>query len=564
MSFSYSYTTDIWPALITFAIVAYLGVYGWHRRHIPPAKPFAIACLLAGFWILGVILELSAVDFSTKVFWVKFQAIWQLPVVAFIACFILQYAGLGQWLNRRTYALLFILPLLSVLLIVTNDLHHLIWTGFHMNRYVVVSPGRLYWFFNSYIYILGLVNLAVLIWLAIYSPSHRLPVAIIVFCQIFARIVYATDKLDIGLIGPGESVFLTIGVMAVAYAVVLLRFHAIEPITSARKAALQQMHEGFIVLDLHDRVADANPMSAKMLGLPESCMLNKRLEDMLPIDTDYLKQIENNGTVQTDVTMEKENSSQQYKLNLTALRGGHGEIIGKLILLHNVTEQIRSQTRILKQQSVVTTLQERERLARELHDGIAQTLGFVVMQTQSVMKWLHDGNIEKAESLLERLLEVTKDAHANLRESILSLKTEKDQQWSLLPALKEYIDKFQANYGIRTELSLFAGIDENTFDPKASVQLLRAIQEALTNAGKYSRANTMRVCIERDGSMAKISIIDDGQGFDTSQLKRGDDSPHFGLVFMRERMMQIGGSLKIESTPGHGTTLMLDVPIVKQ
>lgn len=562
MSWSYSYSADIWPALITFALVIYLGSYSWRRRHIPAAKPFAIACMLGGFWILGVILELSAVDFSTKAFWVKFQAIWELPVAAAIACFILQYAGLGRWLNRRNCALLFIVPLLSVLFMVTNELHHLIWTGFRMNRYVVASPGRLYWFFNSYIYLLGLVNLVVLVRLAICSPEHRLPVAIIVSCQVFVRIVYAIDKLDTGLIGPGESILLTIGVMAVAYAVALLRFHAIDPVAAARKTALQQMREGFIVLDLQGRISDVNPMAAEMLGIPEIALRNRLIEEVIPIDAGDSGQLENKEIGQTDIIMGKEDSARQYKLSLTALRGRDGEAVGQLLLLHDVTERTRAQTRLLEQQSIVATLRERDRLARELHDGIGQVLGYVGVQTQTALKYLHDGNDEKAGSLLRRLVEVTKDAHADVRESIHGLKTYSDPEWSFIPTLKKYIDRFQANYGIRIELSVSAGMEEETFDPGAGVQLLRVIQEALTNARKHSGTHTLRVSVELDGSKAQIIISDDGHGFDVRQLKRGDGD-HFGLVFMQERMEQIGGSLNVDSIPEGGTVLKLDVPIGK-
>ncbi len=560
MNWSYTYSSDIWPALITLALTIYLGSYSWSRRHIPAAKLFTIACLLAGIWTLGVILELLAVNFSTKVFWVKFQAIWELPAGAVIACFIFQYAGLGRWLNFRNYALLLIVPLLSVLFIVTNDLHHLIWTGFQMNRYVVASPGRLYWFFKSYIYLLGLVNLVVLVRLAICSPGQRLPVAIIVSGQIIGRIVYAIDKLDTDLIGPGESVLFTIGVVAVAYAVVLLRFHAIDPVSAACKAALRQIHEGLFVLDLQGRISEANPMASKMLGIPENCLRNKPFKDVMPIDVDNLEPLENQETVQTDITLEKENSALQFRLNLTELRGRDGEVIGKLILLHDVTKQKRAQTRILEQQTIVATLKERERLARELHDGIGQILGYVGIQAQTALKWIKDGNHEKAESLLGRLVEVAKDAHADIRESITDLRSASGRERSFIPTLKNYIDKFQSNYGIRTELSLSDGIEENTFDPMVEFQLFRVIQEALTNSRKHSGAHTLRVIMGLDGNKACITITDDGDGFDAGQLESCTGS-HFGLIFMRERMEQIGGSLKIDSIPGGGTVLSLDVPI---
>ena len=77
MNWSYAYNPDIWPALITLALVIFLGAYSWRRRHIPAAKPFTIACVFGVLWVLGVILEISAVDFSIKVFWKKYSAIWQ-------------------------------------------------------------------------------------------------------------------------------------------------------------------------------------------------------------------------------------------------------------------------------------------------------------------------------------------------------------------------------------------------------------------------------------------------------------------------------------------------------
>jgi hypothetical protein len=77
------------------------------------------------------------VDFSTRIFWIKFQTVWQLPSATAIFCFVLVYAGLGRWLTRRNLILLAIPPLITLVLIVTNDYYHLIWTGFRMEEYVL-------------------------------------------------------------------------------------------------------------------------------------------------------------------------------------------------------------------------------------------------------------------------------------------------------------------------------------------------------------------------------------------------------------------------------------------
>jgi signal transduction histidine kinase len=283
----------------------------------------------------------------------------------------------------------------------------------------------------------------------------------------------------------------------------------------------------------------------------------------MPIDARLITQLENQKTEPTVITLRNDNSARHYNMNLTKLRGRHDEAIGQLLLLHDVTEQKRAQAQLLEQQRVVAALQERERLSRELHDGIGQILGYVSMQVQTALKWLRDGNKDRAESLMERIVEVAKESHADVRESIHNLRTGSDPDWSLIPALKKYIDRFQANYGIRTELSIPDGILDNTFDPAAGVQLLRVIQEAMTNCRKHSDAHFLKVGVELDGDRAYITVSDDGHGFDLEQLEHGEPG-HFGLAFMRERMEQIGGTLMIDSMPGGGTVLKLDVPIRKQ
>jgi PAS domain S-box-containing protein len=562
MSYSYSYNPEIWSALITLALAIYLGAYSWRRRNIPAAKPFAVACFMGGIWAVGVVFELSALDFTTKVFWVKFQAIWQLPIVTAVTCFLFQYAGLERWLTPRNLILLSIFPLLSVLAMVTNDAHHLVWTGFRMSRYVIASPGRLYWFFNSYIYLLGLVNFVVLVRLAVYSPRHRLPVAIILTGQIIGRVGYTLDKLETGLFGPGESLLFTAGLVGSAYAFALTRLNIIDPAAAARKTVLRQMREGLFVLDLQGRIVDANPMAAEIMGIPEYSLREKRFKELMPMAAEVLENNDHKDILSTDIIFEKDKFKRHYNLNLTPLRGRKGELVGQLLLLHDVTDQKQAQTQLLEQQSVLAMLKERERLARELHDGIGQVLGYLGIQAQTAIKLMCDGKQEKAASVLNRLVEVAKDAHADVRKSIQDLRTGSGKEWSFIPALKEYIDRFQSNYGIRTELSISERIRETTIDPAAGAHLLRVIQEALTNARKHSGAHTLKVNMQPDTTSVRITISDNGQGFDHSRLDHSDGN-HFGLVFMRERMAQIGGSLKIDSIPVGGTVLKLEVPINK-
>lgn len=135
MTWYYAYNQDLWPVLISVVLIIFLGFFSWHRRTVPGARAFAIGCLFALLWVIGSGLEIAALDFQTKVFWLRFHALWQIPTVTALGCFFLEYAGFGRFLTRRNLILLSLPAMFIFGLMVTNDLHHLIWTSFAMDEY---------------------------------------------------------------------------------------------------------------------------------------------------------------------------------------------------------------------------------------------------------------------------------------------------------------------------------------------------------------------------------------------------------------------------------------------
>jgi hypothetical protein len=97
---NYAYTPAIWPSVITVLLLILLAIFSWRRRSVPGALPFTVAFLFGALWVVGVSLEVAAVDASTKIFWVKYQATWVLPSAMAITCFLLEYAWPGRWLTR--------------------------------------------------------------------------------------------------------------------------------------------------------------------------------------------------------------------------------------------------------------------------------------------------------------------------------------------------------------------------------------------------------------------------------------------------------------------------------
>lgn len=559
MTESFSFRPDLWPALVSLALAIYLGQYTWRRRRIPGATAFACACALGAMWILGVIFEIAATEPSSRFFWHKFQGVWISPVGVAVTSFIFQFAGLGRWLSVRVIALLCLVPLLNALAIATNDFHHLVWTGFEVRGPLTPHPGPAFWFFNGYIQLLGVLNLAVLGWLAFRSPRHRLPVVIILSGQIGGRIALTLDGMEPGWLGPGELILFALGIPGAAYAIAFVGFHFIDPVTVARTSVLRQMREGMLVLDLKGRILDVNPTGAAILRIPEADLRHRFVAEFPELAAGMARDADDAETTRTEIVLAEPGPTRYYGMDVTTLKGRGDEPVGRLLLLYDLTEERRAQARLLEQREVVATLRERERLARELHDGIGQVLGYVAMQAQTALRWMRSGDGERTGATLNRLAEVAQDAHTDVRESILGLKADDARGWSFLQTLGRYLERFQASYGVRTEISIADGIGEDTFEPAVGVQLMRIIQEALSNSRRHGSAGNVRVGIDRTDGQVHITVADDGRGFDPSANDAERDG-HFGLTFMRDRVQEIGGVIRIDSRPGAGTTLTLEVP----
>jgi PAS domain S-box-containing protein len=536
--------------------IAFLAWYGWRHRMVPGAVPFVAACLFGLAWALGSLLSEAALDPGDKVFWLRFATVWQLPLVTAGTCFALQYAGLGRWLTRRVLVALAVPPLLFAAAIVSDGLHHLAWSSLPLTEgFIRPVWGPFIWADFVYSYFLFAFNITVLLWLFARSPRHRAPVALMVLAQVGARVTFELAVVRSSLPAEWDPDLFVLLVTFGVYAIALFGFHALDPVPDARRAALATMRDGMLVADREGRVVDVNASARRALGTRREALLARPLVDVLPLAA---RGANGGGAGETSLELDDGGDPRRYLVETTPLEDRRGRPLGSLVLLHDVTDQERAQALLLEQERVLATLQERERLARELHDSVGQVLGYLSMQAQTASKRLRDGDAAKAEELLSRLTSVAQHAHADVRESILALRAASSAGWAFLPTLRHYLEDFETHYGVATELRS-DGVTDDLFPPHAGVQLLRVIQEAMSNARRHGRPATISVTLERSGDEARVTVADDGDGFDPAA--RDDREGHFGLDFMRERMAQIAGDMTIESQPGAGTRVHLTAPL---
>src|ERR1051326_426958 len=175
--------------------------------------------------------------------------------------------------------------------------------------------------------------------------------------------------------------------------------------------------------------------------------------------------------------------------------------------------------------------EERIRIAHEMHDGLAQVLGYVNTKVQAADAYLNRGKTEEATQQLNELARSARQAYVDVRESIIGLRALPNRDRPLSEALQEFFDLWEEQSGISIHFSID---DDLRLKPRVELQVVRIVQEALTNARKHARATSVRVDIRVRGEDVIALIGDDGVGFNQAARTRSEH-PRFGLTTMRER-----------------------------
>jgi signal transduction histidine kinase len=207
----------------------------------------------------------------------------------------------------------------------------------------------------------------------------------------------------------------------------------------------------------------------------------------------------------------------------------------------------------------LAALEERDRLAREMHDNLSQALGILKMRLAMAGDLLAKNQIEQVRMNLSEMKEIAAEAYTDAREVIFSLRSPTAAGSNFLPLLARYLFKYRASYGVNVQLDAMDTITDG-LTVQTATQVIRIIQEALTNVRKHARARQVCVRVVSEDNQLRITIEDDGQGFDPVHSLL-DGAYGFGLRVMQERAESVGGRLEIDAHMGRGTRIGLWVPL---
>jgi len=221
------------------------------------------------------------------------------------------------------------------------------------------------------------------------------------------------------------------------------------------------------------------------------------------------------------------------------------------------SERLQEQLRRLSRQILSAQEEERKEISRELHDVIAQTLTGINIRLAALKKEAAhntkglDRNIARTQRLVEKSVNIVHQFARELRPAVLD-------DLGLIPALHSFMKSFTTRTGVRTHLTAFAEVEK--LDAAKRTVLYRIAQESLTNVARHAKASRADVSIQKLPVGIVMNIKDDGKSFQVDGVLPGKGGKRLGLLGMRERVEMIGGTFCIESAPGQGTTVRVEIP----
>jgi PAS domain S-box-containing protein len=324
-------------------------------------------------------------------------------------------------------------------------------------------------------------------------------------------------------------------------------------------------HEGAVamaVLDLSGRFVQINDALCELMGRPRAVLIRQRLPDVAlpgdqePIASDLRTLIRYpDRTARRELRLEGSDSKERWA-NVT-LKRVEDPTLGRsrvLCVLHDITEakRVEALRRELVESVVAAQEDERQRVSRELHDGVGQVLSSLSVRLVSLGAQLEEG---PAKESLHELVALAQAATAETRQMARRLRPPALDELGFVVAMQNMMADHQRSHAVSVDFHA-RGMGGIRLSPAIETALYRIAQEALANSARHAKATNVQVVVDRTPDNVRLIVEDDGLGFDSEESAAG-----LGLKNIRERAALLSGVATIESSPGIGTSVFVDLPM---
>jgi DNA-binding NarL/FixJ family response regulator/signal transduction histidine kinase len=509
------------------------------------------------YWSFFTIFEYSAAEIASKVFWaqVSYVGVVTTPVLFYLST--LEFFRSLDQLKRNQILSLFLIPIISLVLTTTNEVHHLVWTG-----YSPIDPvtnlsifGHGWWFW------LGVVGYSyILIFVAAFSLIRAAARTIYPFriqaflllaaglTPIVGNIAYVFDISIIKGYDPTSSLFTISGLL---FAIAIYRFQLVELAPMAFQQVMDHLVNAIFIVDHKNRLVYLNIVAKQILAFGQDQILEHPLTKK-PAIGDVIHFSERIIEAQSDVTLGQPGSLRHYLVKITNLYEKKDVHSGTVIVLDDVTTQRNAQ---LVMQKAIRT-KERDRLIQDMNKELDTLFTSMQGRIESIGQEIKSANYPAALSRLNALLVATQGVDREVRKSMLDINTNAQDVRGFSSMLKIYLDRFQVIAGMRVTTSLPETSIDQLLSQNAFSILFHIIQDSLTIANKITKANLVQFIFTIEEKHLGVLITEDGDisPEQTSQLT-------LGLEKIKDHCDKCNAVAEIRTTPNQGTQILLKFPL---
>jgi PAS domain S-box-containing protein len=576
--------------LISFLLAFGIAIFSWRRRHAGIwSYPFLLVAVGAAWWCLTYALELFTPTLTGKILWaeVEYIAIVSIPVLWFL--FAMAYTGRQIWLSRSRLLALFIIPLISLLLVFTNEYHGLIWSEITLKTsgpFQTLAPeyGIWFWVHTAYSYLFLGIGTLVLFQAATQSPkTYRWQNIALVVGAIFpwiANILYLFRISSLHNIDLSPIAF-SLSSLVLTWSI--FRHHLFDVVPIARQVAMETLHAGVIVLDDKNRVVDMNPAAQEVFEVNLSDVIGITIDELLKDFPDLVNTFKDVLEVETEIQVEAETEIHHFELQISPLLNSRQQVNGRLIVFHDITSYKQTEAALAeaRDQALEASRVKTELLARvshELRTPLNVILGFSEMIQLGIPGTINDEQYETLDKILDSTRFLTEQVNDLLDLSSIEAGTTKlhSHNFPIVEVIDEVIVKWQGEAESKSlqlaKMNSQKAIESVYGDRDGVTQILTNL---IGNAIKFSDNGTIRVgAFAFDEQSWALKVSDEGPGIPPEahdlifepfrqidgSMTRIHGGTGLGLAIVKQMTELMGGSIQLTSEVGRGSTFTVILP----
>ncbi|SMO57956.1 histidine kinase N-terminal 7TM domain-containing protein [Halorubrum cibi] len=533
------------------ALGASAAILAWRARPNPGAVSLVWLLIGQSWWSTCIVFSLSAETAAEATFWTKVGWIGVMTVPVAWILFALEYTGRDEHITRRNVALLSVVPTLTVLLALTEEYHGLLYVrtvGVTAHGSVLVEQGGVWYSVAAvYTYLLGVLGIAPILGLlssgatAFRGQSAALIVGVVTPWA--TNVLYNLGVLPEVGIDPTPIAF---AISGVAYLGAIDRFRMFganpAPAWRAKQFLFDHIHDGAVVVDGHDTIVDVNRAGAAILDVDVDRVLGRSASELLPLSEPF--RAEDGAEI---LTVGTESTSRSYDVNVSELTDRHGETLGYVFTLHDVTQYLQQQQRL-------------KVLNRVLRHNIRTEVNVIQGYAERTTG-------DTAETIKQRTMRIVEISEKGRDAIDLFEDAVNDREGTSLADLLER--SLEAARDAFPEVDF--ELESPAEDAAVSEGLSVVVDNLIENAAIHNEGEDRRVTVtaEIDDDRARIRVADNGPGIDDYELdvlNSGTETPlrhasGLGLWLVKWGTEVIDGSVSFEPNEPSGTVVTTTVPL---